>query len=480
MATIEAPGKGATVPLNKLFLSPRNVRKTNGEVDIEGLAESIAGKRLLQNLVVSPRDTGRGFYDVDAGGRRFRALKLLVEQKRLPRDWPVPVLVVPPEDATEASLAENMRVPLNPADEVTAFAAVIESYEEQGIADPTERIERCARRFGKTVRYIVERLRLAELAPEILEALRLAAITIDAAKAYAAYPDRQLQTKVFAEQEASRARGGSNAHSPQSIRAMLAGKVYRRGDRQVRYITVDAYLAAGGRTELELFMGHEDEEVLIDTALVDRLVREKAEPEARRMAEEAGYFAGGIWGWGANSGWPKTPGGYDQYWQGTPQLTDAERPDAILLFMIDEDGALVPSSHCFRKRAETVERLRSAPPPESETDRLARLRREKIEELAIHLATPLFEGTDFEGRVFWPADDAYHVERVQRDGDGNYVVALLIIVPKADVDTRMAQAERAFDEDEAAVQAARARAPVEGGGEIRLNEVEIGADEDVS
>ena len=40
-----------TVPLNKLVLSPRNVRKTNGEEDIAGLAESIKSKGLLQNLL---------------------------------------------------------------------------------------------------------------------------------------------------------------------------------------------------------------------------------------------------------------------------------------------------------------------------------------------------------------------------------------------------------------------------------------------
>ncbi|MEA3043004.1 MAG: ParB family transcriptional regulator, chromosome partitioning protein [Sphingomonadales bacterium] len=447
------------IPLDKLFLSPRNVRKSNGEVDIPELADLIHSKGLLQNLVVSVRDAARGTYEVVAGGRRWRALKLLVKQGRLARDWPSPAHEIPAEDATAASLAENIRVPLNPADEVVAYGAVIESYAD---VEPTlaAQIARCARRFGKEVRYIEERLRLAYLAPDILEALRLDQISLDAAKAYAAYPDQELQQKVFVGQEAMRMRG-ANKHSVSAIKAALAGKIYRRGDRQVRYVTVDAYLAAGGRVELELFMGHADEEVLLDTALVDRLARAKAEPEARRLAEEAGYFAGGLWAWGPHGGWPKTPAGYDQSYQGLDRLTDEEKPTAIAIYWIAEDGSrLELSPHCFRKRREPKEQRLAGLQPESEIDRLSRIRREKIEERAIHLATPVsaFAGTALEERVFWPPDDVYHVEKVQRDADGNYAVALLIFVPKEDVEAVMANAERLFDEDEAAAIAAKAQA----------------------
>ena len=58
-----------SVPLNKLNLSPRNARKTNGDEDIEALADSIQSKGLLQNLVVSEGAGGKGLYEVDAGGR---------------------------------------------------------------------------------------------------------------------------------------------------------------------------------------------------------------------------------------------------------------------------------------------------------------------------------------------------------------------------------------------------------------------------
>ena len=127
-----------TVSLNKLVISPRNVRKTNGEEDIAGLAESIKSKGLLQNLVVSPASDGK-LFEVDAGGRRLRALQLLASRKDLPKNWPVPVKVIAPDAATESSLAENLqKIAMNPADEVEAFATIVDGYGANGMANPAE------------------------------------------------------------------------------------------------------------------------------------------------------------------------------------------------------------------------------------------------------------------------------------------------------------------------------------------------------
>jgi ParB family chromosome partitioning protein len=432
------------VPLNKLLLSPRNVRKRNGDVEIEELAASIAEKgRLLQNLVVSAAVNGRGIYEVDAGGRRWRALQLLVKQGRLPRDWLVPVIVVPREDAAESSLAENQRVPMNPADEVIAFREVTNSYAAKGVSDPDARVAMCARRFGQEERYIVERLRLADLAPEILDALGEGRISLDVAKAYAAYPDQGLQLKVFQRQDAIN--GGR--HSVASIRAELAGKVYRRGDRQVRFVTIEAYQAAGGRLELELFMGSEDEEVLIDTALLDRLCREKAEAAAQEKADEVGLAGFALSGWGAQAGFPKAPAGYET----APGLNilSQDRKTAIGVYQINEagDDLTLMTTAYFRPKID-VDRSRSAPPVESEIDRLARIRREKIQLRAIRLSTPAFAGTPFEGRVRWPVDHAQTVPTIQDDGDDHLYVALLVQVSKSDVEAAMAQAERLYDQEE--------------------------------
>ena len=72
------------IPFNKLVLSQSNVRRVKAGVSIEELAEDIARRTLLQSLNVRPQldDEGRetGLFEVPAGGRRFRALELLVKQ----------------------------------------------------------------------------------------------------------------------------------------------------------------------------------------------------------------------------------------------------------------------------------------------------------------------------------------------------------------------------------------------------------------
>ena len=73
--------------LNRLVLSQSNVCRIKAGVSIEELAEDIARRTLLQSLtvrhVLDDDGTETGMFEVPAGGRRFRALELLVKQKRV-------------------------------------------------------------------------------------------------------------------------------------------------------------------------------------------------------------------------------------------------------------------------------------------------------------------------------------------------------------------------------------------------------------
>src|ERR1700682_6511478 len=85
------------IPFNKLVLSQSNVRRVKAGVSIEQLAESIALRTLLQSLsvraVVDGEGQETGMFEVPAGGRRYRALELLVKQKRMAKTQPVPCVV---------------------------------------------------------------------------------------------------------------------------------------------------------------------------------------------------------------------------------------------------------------------------------------------------------------------------------------------------------------------------------------------------
>jgi hypothetical protein len=64
------------IPLNKLILSPANVRKTPASAaeDAE-LKASLKASGLKQNLVVHASADDKGVYAVTAGGRRLKALQ---------------------------------------------------------------------------------------------------------------------------------------------------------------------------------------------------------------------------------------------------------------------------------------------------------------------------------------------------------------------------------------------------------------------
>ena len=263
-----------TIPLNKLVPSPRNVRRSSDpQADLE-LKADIEAHGLLQNVVVTSVRKPKGCFAVEAGERRRRALQALVGEGKLPPDHDVCCLVVDRDAAQEASLAENFqRLAMNPADECLAFKALV----DQGCAP-----DAIARRFGLTVRFVEGRLRLASLAPVVFEALGSGEINLDVAKAYAATPDAERQAYVF--EQVSRS---YMSNHPGSIRRMMSQATVSTSDRRARFVGEEAYVAAGGRIERDLFADADDARWL-DIALLERLASEKMEALAAATAAEHG------------------------------------------------------------------------------------------------------------------------------------------------------------------------------------------------
>ena len=85
------------IPFNKLKLSQSNVRTVKAGVSITELADDIAHRTLLQSINVraelDANEQPTGFYEIPAGGRRYRALELLVAQKRLAKTALVPCVI---------------------------------------------------------------------------------------------------------------------------------------------------------------------------------------------------------------------------------------------------------------------------------------------------------------------------------------------------------------------------------------------------
>jgi len=263
-----------TIPLNKLVASPSNVRRSSDpQADLE-LRADIEAHGLLQNLVVTSVKKPKGCFAVKAGERRRQALLALAEDGKLQKDHGVCCLVVDANAGQEASLAENFqRLAMNPADECLAFQQLI----EQG-SDP----QAIARRFGLSVRFVEGRLRLAGLAPVVFEALGAGEISLDVAKAYAATPDAERQAYVF-----DQVRSSYMSSHPDSIRRLMTQATASAGDRRARFVGEEAYVAAGGRIERDLFADADDARWL-DVALLERLAAEKMEELAAATAAEHG------------------------------------------------------------------------------------------------------------------------------------------------------------------------------------------------
>jgi len=163
------------IPFNKLLLSSCNVRRIKAGVSIQELADDIARRTLLQSLTVRPvldaAGQETGMYEIPAGGRRYRALELLIRQKRLAKTAPIPCVIRLDGIAEEDSLAENVqRAPLHPLDQFRAFLALRERGQSE---------EEIAAAFFVSVSVVRQRLRLASVSPRLLDAYADDAMTLD-------------------------------------------------------------------------------------------------------------------------------------------------------------------------------------------------------------------------------------------------------------------------------------------------------------
>ncbi|SEJ80355.1 ParB family protein [Sphingobium sp. AP50] len=263
-----------SVKVKNLSLSKDNVRKSNRDLDIESFAATIAAHGLLQNLVVTPLKKN-GHFTVKAGGRRLRALQHLIATGVLPADHEVPALVLADDaDSTEASLAENFgRLPMNPADEATAFNHFI---------DKGSSAEDVAKRFGVTTRFVEQRVRLAELAPSIFQALAAGEISLGVAQAYAVTGDTDRQARVFEQMKSA-----YYGNQPDNIRRAILNGTVKANDAKARFVGRDAYVAAGGRIEGDLF-ANEGDENWIDVELLEDLAAKKLEEAAAELTARQG------------------------------------------------------------------------------------------------------------------------------------------------------------------------------------------------
>lgn len=262
------------IPFDRLVLSQANVRRVKAGVSIDELAADIARRTLLQSLTVRPvldaDGIETGMFEIPAGGRRYRALELLVKQKRLAKSTPIPCVIRTEGIAEEDSLAENVqRAPLHPLDQFRAFRALREKGQSE---------EEIAAIFFVAVSVVKQRLRLASVSPALLEVYAEDGITLDQLMAFSVSPDHERQEQVWEVVQRSYNR------EPYQIRRLLTEGAVRATDKRALYAGED-YIEAGGAVIRDLFQP-DDGGWLQDVGLLDRLVSEKLERDAGDIARE--------------------------------------------------------------------------------------------------------------------------------------------------------------------------------------------------
>lgn len=447
-----AEPKFFTLPLFSLVLSELNVRHTERDADIAALAEDIAAIGLLQPLLVVPAHfstaevaEGENYgdrFEVIGGGRRVQALKLLAEAGRLPHDHPVPVTVRHRDDARTVSLSENLhRVAMNPADEFEAFAAIVAQNVHAGQTAESATAA-CAKRFGVTVKQVAGRLRLATLHSDILEALRTGTITLDTAKAYAGTEDQNLQVSVFRKRKLE-----WQVNDPKGIRQELRQVTVPLTHHFVTFVGLQAYRDAGGRTEVEMFMGTDGEERLVNVDLLEKLVRAQAEELIPERAKADGYLRG-FYSAGYNVDPPEA--GFVRAYDYGQDVTKKDRKVSIAAYHVDQTGELSVNLR-FKPKEEKQEA------PGDRIDWAARRAAEEREEaiayrsafLALRPEIAIEDATRF-------VIPEYLYEGVMEDDDDpeSLICTVHIRMPRAAAQAHVEEATRLIDAEIAAAKAA--------------------------
>ncbi|HGY3523554.1 TPA: ParB/RepB/Spo0J family partition protein [Escherichia coli] len=265
-----------SVPLVSLIKSPLNVRTVPYSAEsVSELADSIKGVGLLQNLVVHTLSGDR--YGVAAGGRRLAALNMLAERGIIPADWPVRVKVIPQELATAASMTENgHRRDMHPAEQIAGFRAMAQEGKTPAqIGDL----------LGYSPRHVQRMLKLADLAPVILDALAEDRITTEHCQALALENDTARQVQVF---EAACQSGWGGKPEVQTIRRLVTeSEVAVAGNSKFRFVGTDAFSPDELRTDLF----SDDGDGYVDRVALDAALLEKLQAVAERLREAEG------WGW---------------------------------------------------------------------------------------------------------------------------------------------------------------------------------------
>ena len=189
----------------------RNQPRTDFDEDaLAELADSIEKHGLIQPIVVRP--TSSGVYQIVAGERRWRACRMAGLSE-------VPVVIKELDDQKyfEIALIENLqREDLNAVEEALGYRTLVDTY---GLTQ-----EQVAESVGKSRSAVTNALRLLNLGPKALEALKNGQITAGHARAILAAGEEELASEML--------KAALAGASVRELEAMLKTKPIAKKDKK--------------------------------------------------------------------------------------------------------------------------------------------------------------------------------------------------------------------------------------------------------
>ena len=259
--------------LSHTGLNTRIIPHTDREV--EEMADSIQAMGILQNLIGA--ELPDGTIGIVGGEGRRRGTGILVMRGVLDADTPfVPVKVLPVEMAVAASLIENgRRKNMHPAEQIIGFRTL----EQEG-----KTASQIGALMGYHPRHVQRCLKLANLAPSLLDALARDEISLEQCEVLTLADTHERQEQVWKE-----AVEKWRDPAVQTLRKMVTDDKMAISHPMFEYVGEEAYTAAGGTLTADLFS--DKDSTFADAALVKSLLAGKLTVLAARVKQEQG------WGW---------------------------------------------------------------------------------------------------------------------------------------------------------------------------------------
>jgi ParB family chromosome partitioning protein len=250
-----------TRTIDQICLSPFNVRTDARATSPEAIAimeKLLLSQGQLEPILVHPLKGNTKKWGAHAGGRRYRAFVNLIGRGDLPRDYPIKVEIK--EGRTDAELIEESMVENIGRRDLEPYETFAGVRRAHALGHSVDRI---AEGLGQERTVIARMLRLGNLAKPIFDALAAGKISTEQARAFGSTEDTAVQLGAWQRLSAGLA---SFTVPAERIRAAIGIGDQELG-KLLTFVGEEAYVAAGGRLEPDLFATRpEDPGRIVDAA----------------------------------------------------------------------------------------------------------------------------------------------------------------------------------------------------------------------